>query len=193
MPNVSAALALATELHAGQTRKGSYVPYIVHPMGVAAIVAQYGGSDALICAALFHDVLEDCGDAPFARVRAEFGDYIGGIVIDCTRPRGESRPDYLRRLAATPGENSLLVALADKLDNARSIVRDAIMVGSAVWHRFSGGQEAVRAYYNAIDQILCREGGRRGGTVAVLAHECHQAITSLQSLSIADYWTETGE
>jgi (p)ppGpp synthase/HD superfamily hydrolase len=178
MPNVSAALALATELHAGQTRKGGSIPYIVHPIGVAAVVAQYGGDNTLICAALFHDVLEDCGVDAFARVQKAFGADVSNIVFDCTRPRGESRTTYLRRIVAAPGDLALTVALADKLDNARAIARDALLAGGpSVWDRFTGGESAVRAYYANIDTVLCKEGGRRGGALAVLGYECHMAIS----------------
>lgn len=39
------ALALATEAHHGQVRKGTDIPYISHPLAVASLVLEYGGSE----------------------------------------------------------------------------------------------------------------------------------------------------
>lgn len=45
--------------HAHQERKGSGMPYFVHPRGVAWLVKKYGGSITQINAAFGHDLLED--------------------------------------------------------------------------------------------------------------------------------------
>ncbi len=50
---------LAAEAHAGQRRAADQRPYIHHPERVAALVAGEGGDDAMIEAALLHDVIED--------------------------------------------------------------------------------------------------------------------------------------
>lgn len=46
-PRFTRALALAAGAHEGQARKGTGIPYIVHPVGVAALVARYGGDEDL--------------------------------------------------------------------------------------------------------------------------------------------------
>ena len=54
------ARAVATRAHAGQKRKGTDRPYILHPEQVAAALARHYPSDeALICAGYLHDALED--------------------------------------------------------------------------------------------------------------------------------------
>ena len=50
---------LATRLHGDQKRKYSGDPYVSHTFRVADIVKEYGGDDAMIMAAILHDVLED--------------------------------------------------------------------------------------------------------------------------------------
>ncbi len=50
---------LASELHGTQKRKYSGDPYVTHTIRVANIVKKYGGDDAMVYAALLHDVLED--------------------------------------------------------------------------------------------------------------------------------------
>ena len=52
-------LDFATKAHEGQKRKYTGDDYIVHPIEVSAMVATEGGSEAMIYAALLHDVLED--------------------------------------------------------------------------------------------------------------------------------------
>ena len=58
-PIITAAKMLAGEAHKGQTRKYSGLPYIIHPVEVATIVEEAGGTDEMIAAALLHDVIED--------------------------------------------------------------------------------------------------------------------------------------
>ena len=58
---VSQAAVFATNAHDGMMRKGTKIPYIVHPMEVAAIAASLTDDPEVIAAALLHDVMEDCG------------------------------------------------------------------------------------------------------------------------------------
>jgi (p)ppGpp synthase/HD superfamily hydrolase len=55
----SKALLFAEQAHRGQVRKGTEVPYITHPVGVSALLAQHGCSEDAVIAGLLHDVLED--------------------------------------------------------------------------------------------------------------------------------------
>jgi GTP pyrophosphokinase len=57
---ISNAYEFAKELHKGQVRK-SGEPYLLHPVEVAGILANLGFDEDVICAALLHDVIEDCG------------------------------------------------------------------------------------------------------------------------------------
>ena len=50
------ALEFAMKAHRGQVRKGSSVPYIVHPIETALIVMTLSDDQDVIIAALFHDV-----------------------------------------------------------------------------------------------------------------------------------------
>ena len=54
------ALQIATTAHAGQTRKGSDVHYITHPVQVAFLLQCYRfDDDRILAAAVLHDVVED--------------------------------------------------------------------------------------------------------------------------------------
>jgi (p)ppGpp synthase/HD superfamily hydrolase len=59
------ALAVAALVHHGARRKGTVVPYVIHPVHVAVLLLRHGYGDPIVTAAILHDVLEDvdCGDA----------------------------------------------------------------------------------------------------------------------------------
>ena len=42
---IAQALALAVEAHDGQKRKGTNIPYIAHPMGVASLALDHGADE----------------------------------------------------------------------------------------------------------------------------------------------------
>ena len=71
-------------MHApGQTRKGTSISYIVHPVGVAWLVARQGGDEDLRVARLLHDVPED-GGPKFEPAIALFGPRVLDAVHSCT-------------------------------------------------------------------------------------------------------------
>ena len=53
------ALVLAALVHEGVPRKGTAIPYIIHPVHVAAILLRHGYDETLAVAGVLHDVLED--------------------------------------------------------------------------------------------------------------------------------------
>src|ERR1700730_10492055 len=77
------AMQRAAQLHRGQMRKSTAVPYISHPVSVAATVLEHGGTEAQAIGALLHDALEDT-PLTEAELRREFGDGVGDIVVACT-------------------------------------------------------------------------------------------------------------
>ena len=90
------ALAFTHQLHRRQVRKTSGVPYIAHPMSVAALVIEDGGSEDEAIAALLHDSLEDQGRhypggvAQLAQdIGARFGEEVLRIVQACTERTSE--------------------------------------------------------------------------------------------------------
>jgi (p)ppGpp synthase/HD superfamily hydrolase len=81
---LSKALALAIEAHDGQLRKETTIPYIAHPMAVAAIALEYGADEDQAMAALLHDAVEDGGAEYADIIRSKFGDRVADIVNGCT-------------------------------------------------------------------------------------------------------------
>ena len=68
-------------------------------------------------------------------------------------PWKERKTNYLERLK-TESDTILLVALSDKVHNARSILRDFQKEGDVIWERFKGGKAGTLWYYQSLANIL---------------------------------------
>ena len=71
---IGRALGLAVEAHDGQKRKGTEIPYLAHPMGVASIALDHGADEDQAIAALLHDAVEDGGQHFAEIIRKQLGD-----------------------------------------------------------------------------------------------------------------------
>ena len=151
------ALIYASRKHAGQTRKATRIPYISHLLAVASLVLEVGGDEDLAIAALLHDVVEDCGGRPVLReVRRKFGARVASIVEGCSdsftspKPPWRERKEFYLHHLRSAGPEERLVSAADKLHNARAILRDYRNVGEAVWQRFQGKRDGTLWYYRSL-------------------------------------------
>lgn len=150
---IDRAIRFAVRAHGSQKRKGSDTPYIVHPFGVAMMLARAGCTPAVITAGLLHDTIEDCG-VTAAQLEKEFGPEVAAIVVGCSEPhRGHSWEDRkehtLTYLRSAPMEIKL-VACADKLHNVRTMREDQGALGEALWGRFKRGREQQNWYYRGL-------------------------------------------
>jgi len=179
------ALAFAHGLHRRQGRKGSDTPYIAHLLAVCSIVLENGGSEAAAIAALLHDAVEDQGGLEtLAAIRDRFGEEVAEIVAGCSDCLGHPKPPWRERKEAylahlaTASPEVRLVSCADKVHNARSVVRDYKALGEALWPRFKGGgRDGSLWYYRAgTDEFL------RGGPLP-LANELDALVTEMERLA----------
>lgn len=171
-PRFTAAVAYAVEAHAGHRRKGTDVPYVSHLLAVASLVLEDGGDEDAAMVAMLHDVVEDRGGRPrLEDVRRRFGaDVADGVMAlsDTLDKDGETRSwherksEYLAHLAGV-SDGVMRVSLADKLHNARAVVRDLELLGPPLWGRFNagGGDLAARRantiwYYTALVGVIAR-------------------------------------
>lgn len=151
------ALSWAVQLHSTQVRKGSKIPYVSHLLGVASIALEYGADEDEAIAALLHDAVEDQGGAPtLEEIRRRFGKSVAHIVEHCTDAQSVPKHPWRARKEAyvakmgSASESVRLVSAADKLHNARAILRDHRSIGEEVWTRFRGGKEGTLWYYRAL-------------------------------------------
>ncbi len=158
------ALNWATVNTLGSTRKKSDVPGASHPLGVAALVMDYGGSEDEIIAALLHDEAEDRGgEETLTLIKNRFGENVAQIVRGCSDsllPAGEEKDDWQSRkekhLAKLPhhSDSTHLVYLADKVHNLRALVIEYNNHGERVWESFKGGKAGTLWYYSRLVEIF---------------------------------------
>ena len=146
---IKEAVEFAVEAHKGAVRKGTRIPYIVHPLEAAVIVGSVTEDEELIAAAILHDVLEDT-DASEEEVRGRFGDRGADLVVketdDKSRSWMERKSEKLRRVRE--GSRDLkIVVLGDKLSNIRSVARDYLTMGEALWDRFNDKRKEAQGWY----------------------------------------------
>lgn len=162
---IAQALALAVEAHDGQKRKGTQIPYIAHPMGVASIALEHGADEDQAMAALLHDAVEDGGTEYAQRIRTQFGERVAHIVQGCTdgvpdaagkkeawKPRKERYIAHLEEAS----DDVLLVSGSDKLHNARAIVEDLLRIGPLVFERFTASKDETLWYYESLAKVFSR-------------------------------------
>jgi (p)ppGpp synthase/HD superfamily hydrolase len=158
------AVGYACEAHAQQARKGTRVPYAAHVIGVSSLVLEAGGDEDLAIAALLHDAAEDQGGAAvLAEIKARFGPAVVAIVDECSDTVETPKPPWQQRKQSyidhldSASDDTILVSLADKLDNARAILRDVRGVGSALWERFSVNDPQQHLwYYRSLSKVYER-------------------------------------
>jgi (p)ppGpp synthase/HD superfamily hydrolase len=165
------ALLYATHVHGGQIRKETSIPYIAHLLAVAAAVLEYGGDEDLAIAALLHDSVEDQGGKRrLDDVHNRFGERVARIVEGCSDSladtgKGEPKADSKKRKEAylahlrEADEDTLRVSLADKVHNARAILRDLRKpdIGDKVWSRFSQPKEKTIGYHRSLADVFCEQ------------------------------------
>ncbi len=158
------AIIFATKAHSGTTRKGTNVPYIVHPIEAAAIVSSMTDDEEVIAAAVLHDVIEDT-EATREDLLARFGRRITDLVMDESEDKRRNFPaeltwktrkqETITFLETRADRDAKMLALADKLANLRAIYRDQCIIGDKVWERFNEKDKNMHAWmYRSIAKAL---------------------------------------
>ena len=161
-PGIERALRAALEAHDGQTRKGGDLPYIVHPLHVALLLAQAGADEVTIQAGVLHDVVEDCDAWTAERLEAEFGAEVHEIVAELTEDKSRSwfeRKQTAVDHVADMGERALTVKAADKLHNLSSLLADLRAVGhpDEVFRHFTAsGPETLAMSRSLVEAMVKR-------------------------------------
>lgn len=120
----------ATEVHAaaGQRRKYTNEPYIVHPAAVVELVRSVTDNENMLAAAWLHDTVEDTGTT-LDDIEQQFGAEVSalvGMLTDSQQPQAKNRA--ARKVAhfrhtADAAPDAQTIKLADIIDNTRAIVQ----------------------------------------------------------------------
>ena len=122
------AFEFAYQLHEGQYR-ASGEAYIAHPVAVAGLLRDLGGSSVMIAAGFLHDVVEDT-DVTADEIESRFGSEVRRLVEGVTKlskfnfsSKTERQAENFRRmfLAMAADIRVIVVKLADRLHNMRTL------------------------------------------------------------------------
>ena len=197
------AVDYARQIHVGW-RKGTEVPYMAHLLGVASLVLGESGevpfavTEDMVIAALLHDAVEDEGGLPRLRdIEEQFGREVAKIVEGCTdsfeedaskkKPWEGRKNSYIGRLRSEP-PGTLLVSLADKLYNARTILEDYREVGAKVWEKFKRGREQQLWYFHQL--LLVYDYRCRNWRIV---EELNQTVIELTRISAGELANDASE
>lgn len=149
------AIVFATEAHEGQFRKGTHIPYILHPIEAAAIVGTMTTDDEIIAGAVLHDVVEDT-DTTVDEIKELFGERVAALVASESEDKREDKPaestwkirkqETLDHLKNAPIDVKM-ITLGDKLSNIRAIYRDYNTIGDELWQRFNQKDKKEHYWY----------------------------------------------
>ncbi|TAA72727.1 HD domain-containing protein [Planococcus salinarum] len=187
-PLIDKAARFAAIKHDGQYRKGSNIPYITHPFGVAMILMEEKQPDSLIAAGLLHDTLEDT-EVTEEELFEHFGEEILMLVKAASEPdktlSWELRKQHTIANLPSHSTEELYLILADKLHNLRSVQADVLKQGNAVWGRFKRGKREQSWYYMSIVHEL-RARKREIPLIRKLEEEAMELFTGKKRLSVHD-------
>jgi (p)ppGpp synthase/HD superfamily hydrolase len=151
------AIEFAVKAHSGQFRKGTNIPYIVHPLGVAKTLIEYGLPDKIVVAGILHDTVEDT-DVTLEDIKKNFGEEIAKIVEGASEPdksdTWENRKKHTIEYLKTAPMDVIFVSCADKLDNIKSIREDYSKIGEEIWKRFKRSKESQKWYYRSLMNVF---------------------------------------
>jgi (p)ppGpp synthase/HD superfamily hydrolase len=182
------AMQYAFALHGRDERKGSRVLYVTHLFSVCGLVLQDGGTLDEAIAALLHDALEDKPQETSAvEIEGRFGANVLEIVRVCTDTEpgyaGGKKEEwslrkqrYLEHVRCTLPE-MLRVSLADKVDNARSILADHARIGDELWKKFNAGRDQQLWYYTEL-----RDAYEQVGVKGPLMDEFRMLVEQIRQL-----------
>ena len=121
-------------------------------------------------------------------IRSRFGDRVARVVAGCSdsladTAKGERKADWKTRKEdyiahlETADDDALCVSLADKVHNARAILRDLRKpdVGASIWSRFSQPRHQTLWYYCSLCDTF------RNRLPGQLADELHEIIEVLEN------------
>lgn len=175
MATIFSALELAAHGHARQRRKGGDdIPYINHPIAVAALLATVGGvtDPDILTAAVLHDVVEDTTTTA-AELEAQFGARIASLVAEVTDDPaldGPARKLTQEREAPSKSPGAKLIRLADKTCNVRDITANPPHTWPA---------ERCTTYFDWCERVVAQLRGTHPALEAAFADAIVQARIAL--------------
>ena len=164
MNKIEEAIIYATIMHQGKQRKLEGIPYILHPLAVAQILATMTDDEDIITAGILHDIVEDT-DGTLTEIEERFGERVAFLVAHESEPEipdetpaeswKQRKEESLKVLKETDDQGLRMLWLADKLANIRSLARHYSEMGDKLWETFhQSDPEMQHWYYQTIAEQL---------------------------------------
>ena len=181
------AVQFATEAHGNQARKGTSIPYMVHPLNVSRLLITAGCEEEVIISGILHDVIEDSTTKDEPDIREQFGDRVADLVVGASEPEHgnkgwDTRKNHTIHFVEfeCTDEDLLAVICADKLDNLMSIQQDLAWANDIdqFWSRFNAGREKQQWYHEGLARAFDKhaESSPALKFLATQFRECVQAV-----------------
>ncbi|MBE0607136.1 MAG: bifunctional (p)ppGpp synthetase/guanosine-3',5'-bis(diphosphate) 3'-pyrophosphohydrolase [Deltaproteobacteria bacterium] len=125
---IQKAYVFTAKVHHGQVRK-SGEPYLIHPLNVAFLLADWNLDEETVATGLLHDTVEDTMTTT-EEVRELFGESVAHLVDGVTKigrvtlsDAAAQKAESLRKMILAMGKDLrvILVKLADRLHNMRTL------------------------------------------------------------------------
>lgn len=177
--SIQRAKNMAKMYHEGQTRRGKsgFVPYYnEHILGVYNILKDECQIDdeEILVTALLHDTVEDTS-CTLDDIEKAFGFEIREQVRLLTRIEGEPFSVYARRLFANGTDKTILVKLADRLHNLRTIsyMPDTNWIQKKI-------KQSYKDILNPLHETMKRIDGPYNDKISMLADMIEEQILTVQ-------------
>lgn len=157
---IQRALEAATAAHLGQFRKDNNLPYLVHPLEVLSLVAEWEVADAVVWqAALCHDVLEELPVMTPAQLAGMIGSEAASVCEELTFLYDQSSPlsraaqkaEYLKTFLSK-SLRALVVKCADRICNTREFLRHGSDYTMKYWRKADALFEAMISRSDEIEE-----------------------------------------
>ena len=173
-------IVYATVMYQGKVRKFKGVPFILHPMEVAQILATMTDDQEVLAAGILHDILEETSGT-LQDIERRFGKRVAMIVASESENDypGEDRTATWKRrkeesLKVLKNSNDIgvqMLWLADKLANVRSLARIYSEQGEGLWNSLhQSDPEEHRWYYRTVAETVELQLNKTGAFKELIKH-----------------------
>ena len=173
-------IVYATVMYQGKVRKFKGVPFILHPMEVAQILATMTDDQEVLAAGILHDILEETSGT-LQDIEKRFGKRVAMIVASESENDypGEDRCATWKRrkeesLKVLKNSNDIgvqMLWLADKLANMRSLARIYSEQGEALWKSLHQSDPEEHCwYYRTIAETVELQLNKTGAFKELIKH-----------------------
>lgn len=149
------AMCFAEHAHNEATRKGTKIPYIMHPIEAGMITMSLTDDVRVVVAAILHDVVEDT-KYDLGDIEQRFGPDIARLVSYESEDKMHDIPaenswklrkeTFLKHLENAPLE-AKMICLADKVSNMRLSAKTFKSKGDAMWQAFNQKDKSEQEWY----------------------------------------------